>query len=70
MTIKEGSMAAGRHGAGAVAKSISRHEETQRDWEWEDAFKTSKPTPSGTPPPTKPHLLILPKQFHQLQTEY
>ena len=34
-------------------------------------FETSKPLPltpsdSNTPPPTRPHLLILPQQFHQL----
>lgn len=34
------------------------------------AFKTSKPTPSDTPPPTRPHLLDLPKQFHQLRATY
>ena len=26
------------------------------------AFETSKPTPSDTAPPTRPHLLILPKE--------
>ena len=31
------------------------------------AFKTSKPMLSDTPPPTKPHLLILHKLFHQLR---
>lgn len=29
-------------------------------------FEISKLTPSDTPPPTEPHLLILPKQFRQL----
>jgi hypothetical protein len=30
----------------------------------EGTFETSKPTYSCKPPPTRPHLLILPKQFH------
>ena len=34
------------------------------------AFETSKPNPSDTPPLTRPHLLILPKQFHQLMTKH
>ena len=29
------------------------------------AFETTKPTSIGTPPPTKPRLLILSKQFQQ-----
>lgn len=29
------------------------------------SFETLKPTPSDKPPPKKPRLLILPKQFHQ-----
>ena len=29
-------------------------------------FETSKPTPSDTPTPIKPHLLMLPKEFLQL----
>lgn len=29
-----------------------------------------KPNPSGTPSPTRPHLLVLPKQYHQLGTTY
>jgi hypothetical protein len=32
-------------------------------------FKTSKPTCRYTPPPTKPHLIILSKQFHLLGTK-
>lgn len=30
------------------------------------AVETSEPTASDAPPPTEPHLPILPKQFHQL----
>jgi len=30
------------------------------------AFETLKPSPSDTPPLTRPHFLILPKEFHQL----
>jgi hypothetical protein len=32
-------------------------------------FEPSKPTLSNTPPPTRPYLLILPKQFLQLGTK-
>lgn len=32
--------------------------------------ETSDPIPRDTPPPARPHLLILPKQFHQLGTKY
>ena len=35
-----------------------------------DSFETSKPDPSDTPPLTRPHLLILPNQFHQLGTQW
>ena len=38
---------------------------TQEEW----SFETAKPTPRDTPPPTRPHLLVLPKQFHQLGTK-
>lgn len=34
------------------------------------ASETSKPTPSDMPPLTRPHLLILPKQFYYLQTKH
>jgi hypothetical protein len=51
-------MEAGRQGAGAVSeKDAGREIET-------GPFETSKPTPNDTPPPTRPHLLILSKQFH------
>lgn len=42
--------------------------ENQLGMPW--AFKTSKPTPSGRPLQTRPHPLILPKQFHLLGTKY
>lgn len=29
-----------------------------------------KATASGTPSPTKPHLLVLPKQVHQLESKH
>jgi hypothetical protein len=32
-------------------------------WKLQESFETSKLTLSDTPPPTKPHLLVLPKQF-------
>ena len=43
---------------------ISRHKERHTG-----PLETSKPTSSDTPPPTRPHLPILPKQFHQLGTK-
>lgn len=33
-------------------------------------FETTKPTPSDTPPSTRPCLLIFSKQFYQLGTKY
>lgn len=36
--------------------------------EW--AFRTSKPAPSDTPTPIRPHLVILPIQFCQLQIKH
>lgn len=33
-------------------------------------LETSKPALSDTPPPTRPHLLSLPKQFYRLGTKY
>ena len=34
------------------------------------AFESSKPTPRNIHPPLRTHLLILPKQFYQLQTKH
>jgi hypothetical protein len=34
------------------------------------SFEPSKPAPTDTPPPRRPHLLILPKPFHQRETKY
>ena len=34
------------------------------------AFENSKPTSSAAAPPTRPHLLIFPKQPHHLRTSY
>lgn len=33
-------------------------------------LEISKPTPSDTPLPTKPHLLILSKQFHNWEPRF
>lgn len=33
------------------------------------AFESPKPSPSYRLPPTRPHLLIFPKQFYQLRTK-
>lgn len=53
-----------------TANSSHSDPQTRREqahWEWHKSFETLKPTPSDTPFPTKPHLIILPKQFHQWQ---
>lgn len=57
-----------------------RKAETQREKETElvlnhylkiiVTFKTSKLVSTDTIPPTKPHILILPKQFHLLGSKY
>jgi hypothetical protein len=36
----------------------------------DESFETLKPAPNNTPPPTSPHLLILPKQLRQLRVNY
>ena len=41
-----------------------RVSETDRQTDRQTAFEISKSTLSDTPPPTRPHLLILPKWFH------
>jgi hypothetical protein len=56
-----------------MGKGRGRERERRREGErlgLTQSFETSKPLPSDIPPPTKPHLLILPKQFHQLGTKY
>lgn len=65
MTIMSGSMKEGRHGAGAVTESFhsdpqagGRESGTRLGW----AFETSKFNLNDTPPPSRPHLLTLPKQ--------
>lgn len=42
----------------------------ERDVEWGETLETFNPVPRETPPPTRPHLLSLPKQFHHLGTQY
>lgn len=62
MTIMAGSMAAGRHGAGAVAES-SHPDPLAGDREWyigNGLLKPQCPLP-GAPPPTRPQLLIHPQ---------
>lgn len=66
-------VASGRRGAGAVPKALLTHNqevlrETGPALMW--AFKTSKFMLSDTPLPPKPHFLILPQQFHQVQTKH
>lgn len=41
---------------------------SQVDMAW--ASETAEPTPSDTPPPERPRLLILLRQFYQLRAEY
>ena len=64
MAITAGRVAAGRQqGAGTVAKSLHSDLHAERPgllW----SFETSKPTPSDIPPPIRPYLLILLKQFY------
>lgn len=55
---------AGRQGAEAVVKSlhlIHKHEAERELKEMTWALETSKPAPSTTPLPKRPHLLILTK---------
>lgn len=50
-------MTTGRPGSEAVAANLHLDPQAQgRD----GAFETSKPAPSGTPLPTRPHFLVLP----------
>lgn len=54
------------HGAGAAAESLRPDPQTRAKrtgLALLRAFETSKPTHHGTPPSSRPHLLILPKQF-------
>jgi hypothetical protein len=57
-----------RHGRAvtetAVHISIHKHEA-----EWPESFENLKPVPKDTLLPTRPNLLILPKQFHQTRDQ-
>jgi hypothetical protein len=46
---------------------IASQEEAEREahWGYHQPFETSKFAPGNTPP-TTPHILILPKQFHHM----
>lgn len=46
-------MAAGRHGAGSVAKSSHLIHKLKAECDLARAFGTLKPIPSGTPPPAR-----------------
>jgi hypothetical protein len=67
ITIIEGSMAAGSRQEWFCSSSQNLHVETttmtqtERATRMEWTFKISKPAPSDTPSPTRPHLLTLPK---------
>lgn len=54
-------------GAGNTQTPISSHKQELERCEWREALETSKPTPGDTLLSTRPHLLILPKQFYQLE---
>lgn len=62
MTITQGAWwQAHRAGTGAVAENahlISEHKVEKANQEWRGSFEVSKPTPSDTPPLTKPRLLL------------
>lgn len=68
MTIMNDSKQAGRHGAGAISLPYIAGRE-RRDWGcWPGLLKPhSLPTVSHL---QRPHLLILPKQCHQLETRH
>ena len=61
---------AGRHNTAAVAESlylIHKHNvERVQYCAWCGLLRSQSTLPSNIPPPTRPHLLVLPKQFHQL----
>ena len=59
--------------AGSWELPSSKHRDTQStesELEVLGGFKLAEPVPSDAPPPTRPHLLNLPKQYHQLETNY
>lgn len=57
-----------KHGAALRAHTVNHREETQSTLGMA-SFEISKRAPSNRPPPTKPHLIILPKQYHQQGTQ-
>lgn len=73
--VTEGSRVHDHHGrehgdrwAGAIDKNVHsglQAKDTERNWAWHKLLQP-KPTPCDTPPPTKPWLLILSEEFHQL----
>lgn len=58
ITTVLGSMGIGRHRAGAADDSERK------------TLEMAQPPSSDTPLPTGPHLLILPKYFHQVGAKY
>lgn len=60
-----------RHTQKERERKRERGREKRREGERErEAFVTLKPTPSDTLPPTRPRLLILLKQFHQVGSKH
>lgn len=47
-----------------------RQGERRAHWESRETFEPSTPAPSGTPSPTRPRPLILPRQFLQRRTRF
>lgn len=70
MAIMEGSTAAGNPDTGTVAEDSQSRGREKRLTGKGMGFQTLKVQPSDTLPPTRPHLLILLKWFHQLGTKY
>lgn len=72
MLITAGNVVAGSHSMGGVSRATS-HPKTQgrerANWRWEEALETTKPALRDPPLLTRPHLLILPEQFHQMETK-
>lgn len=71
MTIMTWSMAASRPGPGKVTDRLQvvNSFEADRHWSWSWLLKPQSPTRSDTAPPTNPHHLTFPKQFHLLRTK-
>lgn len=63
--ILSGSMAAGRHGTGALAETLHVEAAPMKlgSVEMSLTFEISMPSPTDTSPPTRPRLFILPNSY-------